>query len=116
MDAEGERVEIPAALTAIIYRAAEFIAEGHLVAVMSNDEVLSTQDATDLLNISRQYLVRLVDAGDLWAHKVGSHRRLQVADVLTFKTQRDAKCGSALDRLTAMSEDVGGYELESKSR
>jgi hypothetical protein len=44
MDAEGERVEVPAALSAIIYRAAELIAEGHLVAVKSNDQVPSTQD------------------------------------------------------------------------
>ena len=116
VDAEGERVEVPAALTAIIYRAAELIAEGHPVAVMSDDEVLSTQDAADLLNVSRQYLVRLVDAGDLPAQKVGSHRRLRLADVLAFKAQRDAKRTSALDRLTTLSEDAGGYALEDKSR
>ncbi len=116
VDAEGERVEVPAALTAIIYRAAELIAEGHPVAVMSDDEVLSTQDAADLLNVSRQYLVRLVDAGDLPAQKVGSHRRLRLADVLAFKAQRDANRTSALDRLTTLSEDAGGYALEDKSR
>jgi len=116
VDAEGERVEVPAALTAIIYRAAELIAEGHPVAVMSDDEVLSTQDAADLLNVSRQYLVRLVDAGELPAQKVGSHRRLRLADVLAFKAQRDAKRTSALDRLTTLSEDAGGYALEDKSR
>ena len=115
VDAQGERVEVPAALTAIIHRAAELIAEGHPVAVMSDDEVLSTQDAADLLNVSRQYLVRLVDAGDLPAQKVGSHRRLRLADVLSFRAERDAKRTSTLNRLTAMSEDASGYELNSKS-
>ena len=116
MDAEGRRVEVPAALTAIIHRAAELIAEGHPVAVMSDDEILSTQDAADLLNVSRQYLVRLVDAGDLPAEKVGSHRRLRLADVAAFKAQQDTKRTSALDRLTTLSEDAGGYALEDKSR
>jgi excisionase family DNA binding protein len=116
VDAEGKRVEVPAALTAIIHRAAELIAEGHPVAVMSDDEILSTQDAADLLNVSRQYLVRLVDAGDLPAEKVGSHRRLRLADVAAFKAQQDTKRTSALDRLTTLSEDAGGYALEDKSR
>lgn len=116
VDAQGERVEVPAALTAIIHQAAELIAEGHPVTVMSDDEVLSTQDAADLLNVSRQYLVRLVDAGDLPAQKVGSHRRLRLADVLSFKAERDAKRTSELNRLTAMSEDAGGYEFNSKLR
>jgi excisionase family DNA binding protein len=116
MDAEGERVEVPAALTAIIHRAAELVAEGHPVAVMPDDEILSTQDAADLLNVFRQYLVRLVEAGDLAAQKVGSQRRLRLADVLSFKAQRDAKRASVLDRLTTLSEDAGGYAFGDKSR
>ncbi|MGO1074180.1 helix-turn-helix domain-containing protein [Inquilinus sp. CA228] len=114
--AEGQRVEVPTALAEIMYRAAELIAEGHPVAVMSDEEILSTQEAADLLNMSRQYLVRLVDAGELPARKVGSHRRLRLVDVLTFKARRDAKRASALDRLAALSEDVGGYELDDKSQ
>lgn len=114
--AKGQRLEVPAALTEIIYRAAELLAEGRPVAVMPNEEVLSTREAAGLLNISRQYLVRLVDAGELPAHKVGSHRRLHVADIVAFKAKRDAQRASALDRLTELSEDVGGYDFNAKTR
>jgi EamA domain-containing membrane protein RarD len=49
-----------------MYRAAELLAKGRPVAVLPEEEMLSTQEAADLLNVSRQYLVRLVDAGGEW--------------------------------------------------
>jgi excisionase family DNA binding protein len=116
IDAKGHRLELPTALRNVMHRAAELLAEGRPVAVLPDDEMLTTQDAASVLNVSRQYLVRLVDSGELPAEKVGSHRRLRAADVAAFKVQRDAKRASALDRLVQVSEDVGGYKLGSKSR
>jgi excisionase family DNA binding protein len=105
---------VPTALTEVMYRSAKLLAEGRRVAVLPNEGMLSTQEAADLLNISRQYLIRLVDAGELPAEKIGSHRRLRVADVVAFKAKRDAKRASALDRLTELSEDIAGYERDAK--
>lgn len=116
IDVDGERQELPNALAEVMYRAAELLAEGRPVTVLPDEEMLSTQAAADILNVSRQYLVRLVDAGELAAEKVGSHRRLRATDVAAFKAARDAKRASALDRLASLSEDVGGYELEAKRR
>jgi excisionase family DNA binding protein len=64
------------------------------------------------LNVSRQYLVRLVDNGRLPAVKVGSYRRLRASDVETFRAARDRDRQVSLDRLVALSEDAGGYGLE----
>ncbi|WP_244564594.1 helix-turn-helix domain-containing protein [Rhizobium sullae] len=116
IDADGKRQELPIALAEVMYRAAELLAEGRPVTVLPDEEMLSTQAAADILNVSRQYLVRLVDTGELPAEKVGSHRRLRAADVAALKTTRDAKRASALDRLASLSEDVGGYELGTKHR
>lgn len=99
-----------------MYRAAELLAEGRPVAVLPDEEMLSTRAAADLRNVSRQYLVRMVDAGELPAVKIGSHRRLRAADVAAFKTARDAKRTSARDRLSLLSEEEGGYELDLKPR
>ncbi len=74
---------------------------------------LTTQQAADLLNVSRQYLVRLLDAGRLPYTKTRKHRRVRIEDVLAFKEERDVERKSALDTLTELSEDVEGYsELE----
>jgi len=59
----------------------------------------------------RQYVVRLVDRGALPAVKVGSHRRLRARDVEAYKAERDTERDTALDRLAAMSEEIGGYGL-----
>lgn len=116
INANGERLELPDVLTDIMYRAAELLAEGRPVAVLPDEEILSTQAAADILNVSRQYLVRLVDGGEIPAEKVGSHRRLRAADVAAFKMARDLKRASALDRLTSLSEEVGGYDLGPSQR
>jgi excisionase family DNA binding protein len=116
VDLKGQCLELPTTLTDVMYRAAELLAKGRPVAVLPEEEMLSTQEAADLLNVSRQYLVRLVDAGELAAVKVGSHRRLRVAEIAAFKAVRDAKRTSALDRLTELSEEAGGYAIDTKRR
>jgi excisionase family DNA binding protein len=116
VDTKGQRLELPTTLTDVIYRAAELLAKGRHVAVLPEEDMLSTQEAADLLNVSRQYLVRLVDAGELAAVKVGSHRRLRVADIVAFKAARDAKRTSALDRLSELSEEAGCYAIDAKRR
>lgn len=70
---------------------------------------ITTQQAVDLLNVARQYLVRLRDEGRIPYTKTGMRRRLRIEDVLTFKGARDRARKVALDKLTALSEDVGGY-------
>lgn len=81
------------------------------MALMPEEDLLSTQEAADLLNVSRQYLVRLVDGGQLPAVKVGRHRRMRPSDVAAYKAKRDARRCADLDRLVALSEEVGGYDL-----
>jgi len=70
---------------------------------------MTTQEAADLLNVSRQYLVRLVEEGKLVCRKVGGHRRLKRGDVLAFKEQRDRERKRSLASLAELTEDLAGY-------
>lgn len=107
--ATEERIAIPETVLHLLTRAVELLARGDAVAVVPVEQYVTTQEAADLLNVSRQYLVRLLDAGTLPFTKTGKHRRVPVEDILRFKTMRDAERAAALDELTRMTEDIGGY-------
>jgi excisionase family DNA binding protein len=89
---------------------AEVLARGDSLTIVPVGKELTTQQAADLLNVSRQYLVRLLGEGRIPYTRTGKHRRLRIEDVLTFKEQRDRERGAALDELTRMSQEIGGYD------
>lgn len=111
IEAGGVRHVLAPDLADVVARAAKLIAEGKRVTVFAEDEMLTTQQAADRLNVSRQYLTRLIDRGDLPSLRVGTHRRVAAKVVAAFKKQRDAKRDRDLDELTALSEELGGYDL-----
>lgn len=85
------------------------VAEGGTAAVVEADHDLTTQAAADILGVSRPHLIKLLDQGEIPYCKVGSHRRVAVADVLAFKSQRDNERRAALSELTALSQELGLY-------
>lgn len=109
---KGETIAVPASVFYILERVAEVMARGDAVTVVPVGRELTTQQGADLLNVSRQYLVRLLDGGVLPFTKTGKHRRLRIEDVLTFKEKRDAERKAALRDLSHLTEEDGGYDRE----
>ena len=105
----GESIPIPNAIFSLIERVAEILARGDAIRIVAISKELTTQQAANILNVSRQYLVRLLDAGEIPFTRTGKHRRLRAADVLVYKERRDLKRRTALDELTSLSEEAGGY-------
>jgi len=83
--------------------------EGYISEMRHNRE-LTTQQAADILNVSRSFLVKLLDEGAIPYIKVGSHRRIQFKDLIIYKEQRDRKRRKLLDQLIEMTEEAGLYE------
>lgn len=110
----GEKTTIPPAVFYVLERVAEVLASGDSITVVPVGKLVTTQQAADLLNVSRQYLVRLLEDDRIPFQRVGKHRRLRVEDVLKFKQTRDKDRRAGLRQLTRMTEEFGGYDSELK--
>lgn len=106
----GETISIPESVFYVLERVAEVMARGDSITVVPVGQELTTQQAADILNVSRQYLVRLLNEGRIPYTKTGRHRRVRIEDVLAFKEERDRQRKAGLDELTRMSEELGGYD------
>lgn len=111
--ADRRAVPLPGTVVQLLRQLVGTLAKGDALALVAVQQELTTQQAADLLNVSRQYLVRLLDEGKLPFRKTGTHRRLKLEDVLSYKRQRDSSRANALDELSRMTQEAGGYpELE----
>ena len=106
----GEAFAIPESLFYVLERVAEVMARGDSITIVPVGKEMTTQQAADVLNVSRQYLVRLLDEGRIPFTKTGRHRRVRVEDVLAFKEQRDRERKAGLDELAELSGKFGGYD------
>lgn len=104
-DADGIRIELPPAIGRAILDLLTHIARGEMVTLMPYGAVLTTQRAADLLNVSRPFLTKLLEAGEIPFHRVGAHRRVRVEDLLAYKERRDHERGTALDDLQRLGQD-----------
>lgn len=103
-------VELPTrALQLLLDILAEF-ADGNAVKVIPIHAELTTQEAADLLNVSRPHLVKLLEDGALPFHRTGKHRRIRFADLMQFKQSRDDTSRQAMDALARQSQELDmGY-------
>ena len=107
--ASGE-AELPAAAVRVLAEALAAIAAGREVAVVPMDRMLTTQQAADVLEVSRPFLVGLLEKGELPFRRVGTHRRVRLADVLAYRDAIDQKRRETLAELAADAQELGmGY-------
>jgi excisionase family DNA binding protein len=108
--ANGEQIAIPESVYQLLCKAVHSMALGQAVYVVSQEQEMSTQQAATLLNVSRPYLIKLLEQGEIPYIQVGSHRRICFQDVIRYKKQRDAMRRGLLDELIQESQDMGFYE------
>ena len=101
----SEAIQIPASALRLLNNALAEMAQGNAVAVMPIETELSTQQAADLLNVSRPFLVEQLENGLIPYHKIGSHRRVMYADVMAYKRDIDTKRLAVLEELVALGQE-----------
>lgn len=95
---------IPSAALQMIVELLAHMSQGNAVTVIPTGAVFTTQQAAHFLNVSRPYLIGLLESGQIPYFKAGRHRKIKFADLRTFKEERDATQQKTLDKLTALSQ------------
>lgn len=97
-------------LSQVVLQLLGLVATGATVELDDLPRRLTTGQAADLLGVSRPTVAALVDAGDLPATMVGTHRRIELVELLAYREQRRIERRSALDEITRSSQELGLYE------
>jgi excisionase family DNA binding protein len=103
---EEETIELPAGAVKLLQAILEDMASGRAVTIVPQNAELTTQQAADFLNVSRPFLVQLLEQKKLPFRLVGTHRRVRFEDVLHFKENIDAERRKVLDQLVAQAQEL----------
>jgi excisionase family DNA binding protein len=107
---DGESRPLPDSVYAFLVELVGALQQGKCITILQNQARLTTAEAASMLGISRQFLVNLLEAGEIAYHKVGTHRRIYVQDVMKYKVKRDDRRKKTLRELVAAEVADGTYE------
>jgi excisionase family DNA binding protein len=105
----GEAIDLPAPVFNLMQQMVHELLQGNSVTIVPIHKELTTQEAADILNVSRQYLVELLEAQVIPYTKVGTHRRIRFGDLMNYKANRDTRRREGLSRMTQKSQKLGLY-------
>lgn len=107
----NETIALPEPIYQVLFKVIQAMAEGKEISLIPSDHELSSQEAADLLNVSRPYLTdKLLKLGKIPYIKVGNRHRILFKDVLAYKEQRDQERNKGLAELTELLQDEGFYD------
>lgn len=106
-DNHHEMIAIPPGALRLLVDMLTQLGQGRSVTVLPQRAELTTQDVADYLNVSRPYVVSLIEQNKLPARKVGTRRRVAFEDLLRFDEQQRAQRRAALDELARIDQELG---------
>jgi excisionase family DNA binding protein len=104
---DDDALVVPRPVAVMLAQVLQLLADGQGVQIMPDRAMLTTQQAADTINVSRPYLIGLLERGKIPYEMVGTHRRIAFADLLEYKRKDDQQRRAALEELTVLGEEVG---------
>ncbi|KVG67096.1 helix-turn-helix domain-containing protein [Burkholderia pseudomultivorans] len=107
----AHQVELPTSALRLLVDILAELADGNAVKVVPVHAELTTQEAADLLNVSRPHLIKLLESNALPYHRTGKHRRVRFSDLMRYKAERDQASADAMEELSKQAQELRmGYE------
>ncbi|MDY7087872.1 MAG: helix-turn-helix domain-containing protein [Actinomycetota bacterium] len=113
---DGSQIDIPVELYDLLLDVVSALSQGMAISVAPHNTMLTTQEAADLLNISRPTLVRLLTDGEIPHTMRGRHRRVLLRDILDYSERTRTERRATLDQMAADAEDDDLYDITIDSR
>ncbi|MCG7537946.1 MULTISPECIES: excisionase family DNA-binding protein [Pseudoalteromonas] len=109
-DGESHQLKLPASAVQLMIEVLTQLGQGNSVNITPIHAELTTQEAADMLNMSRPTLIKILDQGDIPYTRTGNRRKIEFAQVMKYKQDIEAKRLAALDELTDLDQELGlGY-------
>ena len=106
-----EPIELPAGAVTLLMDILGAMASGQGITLIPENAELTTVQAADILNVSRPFLIKLLEEGKIPYRKVGKHRRIRMEDVMNYKQAVDQERETILEELVADAQEQNmGYE------
>jgi excisionase family DNA binding protein len=106
---DGVAEDISVEIYAVLREVFQHLKDGQAISLIPDDTLLTTQQAAEILNISRPYLYRLLDADEIPFVRVGTHRKLRLADVEALRERRRTESRKALNAIAALNQKCDDY-------
>lgn len=106
---DGSELQIPLSAIDDLEKMFKHISQGNPVEVLSQDEIMTTQQAADYLNVSRPFVVKLMESGKIPYSKVGRHRRVAFSDLKKYENQQHRIADQKLRELTQQAQELDLY-------
>lgn len=109
VSAGDQSVELPEALRLVLEQAAHELVRGNRVSLLPLGRMLTTRQAAEMLNVSRPFLIQLLERDEIPFEMVGTHRRVVIEDVLRYRAQRSERRREVLRALSEEADELGIY-------
>lgn len=105
----GDTIQLAPAIADLIVNMLGHVADGNMVTLVPTGAMLTTQQAADILNVSRPFLSKLLKEGEIPHIPVGSHRRVMFQDLMAYKDRRDCARRAALNQLADLGQEYDAH-------
>lgn len=108
--ATGVAAELPPAVINVLRQVLEHLGAGRTVSIIPAEAEFTPNEAADYLNVSRTFVLKLLDEGQLPFRRVGSHRRIRFGDLRDYEKRQRSQADEAMDALARINQELGLYE------